>query len=174
VYALADYGSLELSEGSGNLEHQLSRRRSGIDRLLIEVQIDAARLQMLNRTKQINQRAPYSIDSPHHDHIEATPPRVLQHLIETGALVPALGSAYSSVAESLDNLPPSAHGNLGEPRNLILYRLPVCADADVQGGALHLGFPPHGANVAWRPDEFRPLISQQFLGQAATPFRMAA
>jgi hypothetical protein len=41
--ALADHSALELSEGSGNLEHQLSRRGRGIDRLLIEVQIDATR-----------------------------------------------------------------------------------------------------------------------------------
>jgi hypothetical protein len=51
--------------------------------------------------------------------------RVLQHLVETRTLVPALGSAYSRVTESLNNLPPSAHGNFGEPRNLILHRLPV-------------------------------------------------
>ena len=94
---------------------------------------------MLDRSKQINQRAPYSIDSPDHDHIEAAPLRLLQHFIKTGTLVPALGSADSRVAESLDNLPTSAHGDLSEPCNLVLHRLPVCADADVQGSALQAG-----------------------------------
>ena len=76
------------------------------------------------------------------------PLRLLQHFIETRTLVPALGSTYSRVAESLDNLPTSAHGDLSEPCNLILHRLPVCADADVQGCALHFAFPPGGASVA--------------------------
>jgi hypothetical protein len=45
--------------------------------------------------------------------------------------------------------PPSAQGNLGEPRNLILHRLPVCADPDVQGCAFHFAC-PLTANVARR------------------------
>jgi len=154
MYALANHGSLELSEGAGNLEHQLSRRGRSIDRLLIEVQIDAARFQMLYRTKQINQRAPYSIDGPDHDHIEAVPLRLLQHLVEPWSFVPALGSAYSGVAKSLDNLSPPAHSDVGEPRNLILHRLPVRADADVQGCAFHFACPLTG-----KSGQFHLLIS---------------
>src|SRR5262249_33079715 len=129
----------------------------------------------------IDQRAPYSIDSPDHDHIEAAPLRLLQHFIKTGTLVPALGTAYSCVAKSLDNLPPSAQGNLGEPRNLIFDRLPVCADADVQRCALHFGYPPQGKcgigvigggeSLAWVTDHFphRPLPIERHGGNRAIP-----
>jgi len=41
--SLADHAALELGKRASNLKHQLSGRRGG-DRLLIEVQIDAAGL----------------------------------------------------------------------------------------------------------------------------------
>jgi hypothetical protein len=60
-----------------------------------------------------------------------------------------------------------------EPRNLILHCLPVCADADVQGCALHFWISPAWSNVASQR-HFGLLISRQFFGHGATPFRMAA
>jgi hypothetical protein len=54
---LPDHRPLELGEGAGDLKHELSRRRGRVDRLLIQVQIDADCLKMLDRAKQVNRRA---------------------------------------------------------------------------------------------------------------------
>ena len=44
IDSLADHAALELGEGARHLKHQLAGGCRGVDRLLIEVQIDAAGL----------------------------------------------------------------------------------------------------------------------------------
>ena len=61
--ALADHAALELSEGAGNLEYQRAHRRGGVDVLLIEVEIDATRFQVLNRAEQVDQASSYAVNS---------------------------------------------------------------------------------------------------------------
>jgi adenylate cyclase len=54
---LADHAALKLGEGAGDLKHEPPGRRGRVNRLLVEVQIDAASLQLLNCAKEIDQRA---------------------------------------------------------------------------------------------------------------------
>src|SRR5262249_54063750 len=49
--------AFELSKRAADLKHQLARRRGRINRLLIEVQVAAARMQVLDRAEQINETA---------------------------------------------------------------------------------------------------------------------
>jgi hypothetical protein len=56
---------------------------------------------------------------------------------KAGTILSAFTSAYSCVGKGLDYLPLPAFGNLSELGNLILHRLPVRTDPDVQGCALH-------------------------------------
>src|SRR5215469_4005042 len=49
VDALPDHAALKLGERAADLKHQLASRCRGIDRLLVEVQINAAGLQRLDR-----------------------------------------------------------------------------------------------------------------------------
>jgi hypothetical protein len=51
VNARADHRPLELGEGPRDLEHELARRRRRVQVLLIEVQIDAAGLEVLSRVR---------------------------------------------------------------------------------------------------------------------------
>ena len=44
-----------LNDAAADLKHELAGRRGGVDRLLIEVQIDGAGLQGLDRAQQIDQ-----------------------------------------------------------------------------------------------------------------------
>jgi hypothetical protein len=53
--ALVHRRTFELSEGAGHLEQQLASRGGGIDRLLVEVVVDADGLEMLDRAGQIDQ-----------------------------------------------------------------------------------------------------------------------
>ena len=51
VDALSDHRTLELSKGTRNLEHQFAGWCGRVDALLVEVQIDAAVHEMLNRAE---------------------------------------------------------------------------------------------------------------------------
>jgi hypothetical protein len=51
---LADYAALKHSESAADLEHQPTGRCGGVDRLLVEVQVDAAGLQRLDGAQQID------------------------------------------------------------------------------------------------------------------------
>jgi hypothetical protein len=48
IDARADSRALELGKGTRDLEHEFARRGRGVDRLLIEVQIDATGLNVLD------------------------------------------------------------------------------------------------------------------------------
>ena len=50
--ALADHRAFEFGEGAGHLEQQLARRSGGIDRLLVEIEIDTDCFEMLDRAEQ--------------------------------------------------------------------------------------------------------------------------
>jgi hypothetical protein len=54
VDALTDHAALKLGKSAADLKHELAGWRGGVDRLLIEVQIDAAGLQRLDRAQQID------------------------------------------------------------------------------------------------------------------------
>ena len=53
--ALADLRAFELSEGAGHLKKKFAGRGGGIDRLLVQVEIDADRFEILDRAEQIDQ-----------------------------------------------------------------------------------------------------------------------
>ena len=53
--ALLDHGALELGERARDLKNQLAHGRRGVDRLLIEIQVDAARFERLDRAQEIEQ-----------------------------------------------------------------------------------------------------------------------
>jgi len=44
IDSLADHAALKLGKGAGDLKHELASRRDGVDRLLVEVQINPAGL----------------------------------------------------------------------------------------------------------------------------------
>jgi hypothetical protein len=48
IDALLDRGALELCEDAHHLKHRLARRRRGVQVLLVEVEVDLARLEMLD------------------------------------------------------------------------------------------------------------------------------
>jgi hypothetical protein len=89
--------SAELSERASDLKNQLAHRRRGVDRLLIEVQIDAARFERLDRAQEVKQRTAEAVDCPGHDDVELAPLGILEHLIEPRPLIPALGTRDTGI-----------------------------------------------------------------------------
>ena len=61
---LSDHRSLELGKGTGDLKHKLSHRRGRVDGLLVQVEIDADGLKVLDHAKQIDERASDAVDGP--------------------------------------------------------------------------------------------------------------
>ena len=94
---LADHRALELTERAANLKHQPAAWRRCVDRLLIEVQVAAARVQVLDGAKQIDQAAGNAVNRPGHHDIEPAALRVLQHAVEPGPILAGLGAANPDV-----------------------------------------------------------------------------
>jgi hypothetical protein len=88
-----------------DLKHEFASGRGGVDRLLVEVQIDAARLQGLDRAEQVDQRAPQPVYGPSHHHIEFAPSGVIEYLVQTGPPIPALSAADAVVLIDADAKP---------------------------------------------------------------------
>ena len=145
--ALTDHAALKLGKSAADLKHQLAGWRGRVDRLLVEVQIDIAGLQRLDRAKQIDERAAQAVDRPGHDHIKLAPLRILEHLVEAWTPVAALGTADTCVAVLLDHLPAPPFGDLAQGCDLVIDGLLVGRYADVNCGALLYGSPPIAVNI---------------------------
>jgi hypothetical protein len=78
---LADHAALKLSKRARDLKRQFAGRRGGVDRLLVEVQVNAAGLQRLDCAQEVDQRAPNPVDRPGHDNVEGSALRVLEQPI---------------------------------------------------------------------------------------------
>src|SRR5262249_14195220 len=165
VDALTDHAAFKLGKSTADLKHELACRGGGVDRLLIEVQIDAAGLQGLDGAQQIDQRAAQAVDRPGHDHIKLAPLRILEHLIEAWTPVAALSTADTRVAVLLDHLPAPPFGDLAQGGDLVLDGLLVGRYADVNCGALLHDSPRccHVSHLLYQ--------KQLFVGQAPGPKR---
>jgi hypothetical protein len=53
-----NHGALEFGESATDLKYELPVWRRRVDVLLIEIEVDAAHLQVLDRVEQVNQRTP--------------------------------------------------------------------------------------------------------------------
>jgi hypothetical protein len=124
IDARADHRPLELGEGTRDLKPQLASRRRRVDALLIKIQIDAARLEVLNCADQIDQRSPEPINCPGHHHVEFASARLLQHAVKARPLVPDLSPTDAGVPVNRDYFPAAALGNLAELADLVLNRFP--------------------------------------------------
>jgi hypothetical protein len=80
--ALANHCPLELGEGAGHLKNELARRGRRVDGLLVEVEIDATRLEVLDCAQEVDQRTPEPVNRPGHDDVEPPPLGVLEHAVE--------------------------------------------------------------------------------------------
>jgi len=123
--ALPDHAALKLGERAADLKHELAGRRRGVDRLLVEVEIDAAGLQRLDGAQQVDQASSDAINTPRHDDVELAPGRILEHLVEAWTLIAALCAANACITVLLDDVPAPPFGDLAQGGDLVLDRLLV-------------------------------------------------
>src|SRR6516225_1871271 len=136
VDALPDHAALKLGKRTADLKHELAGRRRGVDRLLVEVEIDAAGLQRLDRAQQVDQASSDAINTPRHDDVELAPGRILEHLVEAWTPIAALCAANACITVLLDDVPAPPFGDLAQGGDLVLDGLLVGRYADVNSGAL--------------------------------------
>src|SRR5262249_50172441 len=77
AYPVADHGALEVGKGACDLEDELAHGAGRVDVLLIQVEVDASVLEVLDRAEKVDQRAAKPIDGPGHDNVELAPANVL-------------------------------------------------------------------------------------------------
>ena len=84
---LLNHGAFKFGEGPADLKDQPAGRRRGVDVLLIQIQIDADRFQMLDRSQQVQEAAPNAVSGPGHNDVELPPAGVVQHPVEAGTVL---------------------------------------------------------------------------------------
>src|SRR5690242_18942 len=90
---VADHAALEFGKGAEHLEKEPPGVGRGVDRLLVQIEIDPGRLQIAKAGDQVLQAAAEPIDRSSHYHVEAAAGYILQHAVEFGPLVAVLGAA---------------------------------------------------------------------------------
>src|SRR6516164_6890017 len=125
VDALADHRALELCKRTGDLEEQLAHRRRRVEVLLVEVEVNADGLKVLDGAEQVDKGAAKPIDGPSHHHIEPAPAGIFEHGIEPRTLVAAFGARDACVPVDLDHLPAAALGNPLKLADLVLDGLSI-------------------------------------------------
>ena len=135
VDPLLDHRSFEFREGAADLEYQLSHRRRGVDRLLVDVEVNPDRLEVLDRSQRVDQASSEPVDCPAKYDIEVPVPAIIQHPVRAWPIGSRLAAGNTSIGVNLDHFPASTFGNLPQLDFLVFDGLAICADAQVKRGA---------------------------------------
>jgi hypothetical protein len=102
---LSDHRPLEFRKGTGDSEHELPHWRGRIDSLLIQVQVDANRLKVLDGAQQVDQRSSEPVDCPGHGHIELPAARFLKQEIKAGPIGATFRATDTGIVVSTTSQP---------------------------------------------------------------------
>ena len=129
--ALLNHGPLELGEHTAHLEHCLAGGRRRVNALLVQVQIYARRVQLIEESDKVLQGATQAIDRPCHHDVELSADARLEKGVELRSLLAALGAADAVVDVLGRHHPPPALGHGTQLKELVLGGLAVGGDAGV-------------------------------------------
>src|SRR5262249_17439438 len=130
---LHNHCPLEFGEYPHHLEHRLARGRGRVQSLLMQIEFDLERMQLREKTDEVLQAPPQSINAPGHDDIELPARGVPMQSVEGRPAVAALRPGDTVVGVDLDHLMPHAGRGFGELTLLPLGRLLVRANSQVKG-----------------------------------------
>ena len=142
IDAIHDHAALELGEDATHLEHGTARRCGRIERLPMQVQVTAHRLQLAHEANQILKAAAQPIDRPSRDHVDLARGGILQQAIKPGALVPTLRAADAGVPIEPDNFPSCASRNRLQLPALVFSGLTIRRNTQVDTDSLFYGRDP--------------------------------
>jgi hypothetical protein len=136
VDAADDHGTLELGENAKHLKHRFTGGRGRIDRLLMQVQINASGVDFAQESDQVLQGSSKPINGPCSDHIELAPRCALQHPVKCGALVAILRARNAVIAVFLCDVPAMTLGRRQKLAALVLNALSVSGNTQIDRNAL--------------------------------------
>jgi hypothetical protein len=105
---LLNDGPLELTKHAQHLKHGFAASRRRVDALLVQKQIDANTVNVIQEADQVLQAPAKAIDGPHHDHVELPTRSGFMEGIKGWPLVPSLSARNAVILVNLHNLPTGA------------------------------------------------------------------
>jgi hypothetical protein len=104
--------SFLFAEHRCHLDHRPPHWRGAVDGLLVGIEGDASSIEFRKGVGHVENTAPQSVDGPHHQDIELSSYRLLEHRVECWALIPAFRAADALILVGLDDQPATAFGHL--------------------------------------------------------------
>jgi hypothetical protein len=117
--------AFKLGKHAKHLKHRAAGRRGRVETLLVQVEIDALGVKILEHRQQVCKRSTQAVNRPCGHHINFTPGDRLHQPVESWAHIPALGSGDTLVGINGYHLPSVALGNRLQLALLIFGRLAV-------------------------------------------------
>jgi hypothetical protein len=111
VDPLTDHLPFEFGEDTAHLNHGTTGRRRGVERLLVELQVTAHRLQFTGEADEVLKTAAEPVDAPCRDHVDLARCGIHSQPIEAGTLVAPFGAADAGILIDTDDLPAGPRGN---------------------------------------------------------------
>jgi hypothetical protein len=107
----------------------LAGRRRGVDRLLMEIEVDPGAADLAEETDKVLQRTAQAVDTDGRDQVELAADRVAQEVIEAGAAVAAFraGNTLVDVGGHIDSAAAAVrtHQSLTPVKNACLRAMPL-------------------------------------------------
>ena len=136
-YAGPDHAPLELGEDATHLKHGPASRGGRVQGLLMQVEVDACRLDFTEKANKVLKAATQAVHGPRSDEIELPSRRSLQEGVELGTLVAALRSADALILEDLYDFPARPFSNTLKVSKLVGDGLGVSGYSEVECKSLH-------------------------------------
>src|SRR5215211_5087657 len=103
----------------------------------MQEQADSFVVQSLEDAEQVGESSTDPVHRPRCDHVELFRVHRLHHGIESRALIPALRTADASILIDLDDLPAGSLSDRLQLATLIISRLLIGGNSEIDGDALH-------------------------------------
>jgi len=104
----------------------------------VEIEVTATAAEIVQEAHQIGKAPAQAIHGIGRYEVDLAPMDSLEEPVEGRPLIPASGAADAVILEDLDHGPAGSIRDFLEKAALILGRLTVGADTEVEGGSLHL------------------------------------
>ena len=137
--ALDDHRALVFAEHAHQLKHRSASWRGGVQRLLVQIEVDAARVQLGEERHEVRHRAADTVHAPGRHHIQLTAGDRSHQLVEAGPAIAPFGTGDAGILEHGSDRPAGSLGDSLELATLVGSGLLARRNTQVKGNAAHDG-----------------------------------